>query len=410
MRPHDIVSLTEIERYKTLFDVRGVVAALQMKFFYLNIRDKTTYKMTTTGETKTKTNKLMEKTTGVFIPMEVLQMDLTPIEKIVYAYYLQLCQCEQGAAFATNENVADVLGISAYTLHDKIKPNLRKKGFIISNGISTTVVKNTTQGVVKNTTENINEKRNIKDIKEKVKRKVEVMEETTTNKPTNTSSNEVGFNEWDIFNDFHSTDGVTEGVINNRGMNKATQKTNTNKPSSCKGVEETVTPKTKTVVESGDSPYTYNTSSCKVKTNVEWSRSDYGDLPFCDDVYTSSETYSLPSPTATKTAPQSARNTASGTTTHTEDKKPAEGAKTPSFDLQTPFDRLDKIVERKKKEKTPSQFSAWLMFDFVGQFLFQTKCKVSRDDKRVKPYVEMIKSNAGLNDKEKASIIERITN
>ena len=33
MRPHDIVSLTEIERYKTLFDVRGVVAALQMKFF-----------------------------------------------------------------------------------------------------------------------------------------------------------------------------------------------------------------------------------------------------------------------------------------------------------------------------------------------------------------------------------------
>lgn len=248
--------------------------------------------------------------------------------------------------------------------------------------------------------------------KEKVKRKdKELMNETTTNKPTNTSSNEVRFNEWDIFNDFHSTDGVTEGVINNRGMSKATHKANTNKPSSCKGVEETVTPKTKTIVESGELPYTYNTSSCKVKTNnVEWSRSDYGDLPFCDDVYTSSETYSLPSPTATKTAPQSARNTVSGTTTHTEDRKPAEGVKTPSFDLQTPFDRLDKIVERKKKEKTPSQFSAWLMFDFVSQFLFQTKCKVSRDDKRVRPYVQMIKSNAGLNDKEKASIIERITN
>lgn len=457
MRPHDIVSLTEIERYKTLFDVRGVVAALQMKFFYLNIRDKTTYKMTTTdGENKEK---------GIFIPEKILGLkDLNLTEKIIYSIYYFYTTKGEGHCDLANETLASTLGIYLDTFK-KAKKRLKDKGYIKTNGgkvVTATHLNFTTEGVKIDThikymddkndtlqggknyptkggkitpppllrgvkitpprgeklhhqggkiTPHNNNNNNENNIKEKVKRKVEVMEETTTNKPNNTSSNEVRFNEWDIFNDFHSTDGVTEGVINNRGMSKATHKANTNKPSSCKGVEETVTPKTKTIVESGELPYTYKPSSCKEKTNnVEWSRSDYGDLPFCDDVYTSSETYSLPSPTATKTAPQSARNTASGTTTHTKDKSTAEGAKTPSFDLQTPFDRLDKIVERKKKEKTPSQFSAWLMFDFVGQFLFQTKCKISRDDKRVKPYVEMINSNAGLNDKEKASIIERITN
>ena len=347
-----------------------------------------------------------DKPKGVFIPAEILESaTLNSNEKILFGFYhYYTLYGEKHCCFVLNEKISQWLNMKERTIQ-RAKKHLLELGLIEVNG----VIYVRTKGD-KIDTHIKEEKRNIKDIKEKVKRKVEVMEETTTNKPTNTSSDEVGFNEWDIFNDFHSTDGVTEGVINNRGMRKATQQTNTNKPSSCKGVEETVTPKTKTVVESGELPYTYNTSSCKEKTNVEWSRSDYGDLPFCDDVYTSSETYSLPSPTATKTTPQGARNTASGTTTHTEDKKPAGGVKTPSFDLQTPFDRLDKIVERKKKEKTPSQFSAWLMFDFVGQFLFQTKCKVSRDDKRVRPYVEMIKSNAGLNDKEKASIIERITN
>lgn len=388
-----------------------------------------------------------DKPKGVFIPAEILGLkDLNLTEKIIYSIYYFYTFNGDGSCHLTNETLATTLDITLVTFK-KAKKRLKDKGYIKTNGgikveatginfipitggkeiipiteginiipiteggknYTTEGGKNYTSNRYKNYPHN-NNNNNENNIKEKVKRKVEVMEETTTNKPTNTSSNEVRFNEWDIFNDFHSTDGVTEGVINNRGMSKATHKANTNKPSSCKGVEETVTPKTKTIVESGELPYTYNTSSCKVKTNVEWSRSDYGDLPFCDDVYTSSETYSLPSPTATKTAPQSARNTASGTTTHTEDRKPAEGVKTPSFDLQTPFDRLDKIVERKKKEKTPSQFSAWLMFDFVGQFLFQTKCKVSRDDKRVRPYVEMINSNAGLNDKEKASIIERITN
>lgn len=375
---------------------------------------------TTDGENKEK---------GIFIPEKILGLkDLNLTEKIIYSIYYFYTFNGDGCCHLTNDTLATTLGVSKETFR-KAKMRLKNKGYIKTDGgikVEATGVNITTLNITtpKITTEDgknygsrvvkigvhNNNNNNENNIKEKVKRKVEVMEETTTNKPTNTSSNEVRFNEWDIFNDFHSTDGVTEGVINNRGMSKATHKANTNKPSSCKGVEETVTPKTKTIVESGELPYTYKPSSCKEKTNVEWSRSDYGDLPFCDDVYTSSETYSLPSPTATKTAPQSARNTASGTTTHTEDRKPAEGVKTPSFDLQTPFDRLDKIVERKKKEKTPSQFSAWLMFDFVGQFLFQTKCKVSRDDKRVKPYVEMINSNAGLNDKEKASIIERITN
>lgn len=355
---------------------------------------------TTDGENKEK---------GIFIPEKILGLkDLNLTEKIIYSIYYFYTFNGDGSCHLTNETLATTLDITLVTFK-KAKKRLKDKGYIKTNGgikviatginfipiteginiipiteggknYTTEGGKNYTSNRYKNYPHN-NNNNNENNIKEKVKRKVEVMEETTTNKPTNTSSNEVRFNEWDIFNDFHSTDGVTDGVINNRGMSKATQKTNTNKP-----------------------------SSCKEKTNVEWSRSDYGDLPFCDDVYTSSETYSLPSPTATKTAPQSARNTASGTTTHTEDRKPAEGVKTPSFDLQTPFDRLDKIVERKKKEKTPSQFSAWLMFDFVGQFLFQTKCKVSRDDKRVKPYVEMINSNTGLNDKEKASIIDRITN
>ena len=387
-----------------------------------------------------------DKPKGVFIPAEILESTtLNSNEKILFGFYhYYTLYGEKHCCFVLNEKIGQWLNMQERTIQrakkhllelglievngviyvrtkgDKIDTHINIMGDIIDRGDNNDTLqgdKNDTPRVTKLThrgdkidTHIKEEKRNIKDIKEKVKRKAEVMEETTTNKPTNTSSNEVRFNEWDIFNDFHSTDGVTEGVINNRGMNKATQQTNTNKPSSCKGVEETVTPKTKTVVENGDSPYTYKPSSCKEKTNVEWSRSDYGDLPFCDDNYTLSETYSLPLPTATKTAPRGARNTASGTTTHTEGRKPAEGVKTPSFDLQTPFDRLDKIVERKKKEKTPSQFSAWLMFDFVGQFLFQTKCKVSRDDKRVRPYVEMIKSNAGLNDKEKASIIERITN
>ncbi|MBQ3788663.1 MAG: hypothetical protein II849_07665 [Bacteroidales bacterium] len=392
---------------------------------------------TTDGENKEK---------GIFIPEKILKLeDLNLTEKIIYSIYYFYTFNGDGSCHLTNETLATTLGITLVTFK-KAKKRLKDKGYIKTNGgikveatginfipitggkeiipiteginiipitegdknYTTEGGKNYTSNRYKNYPHN-NNNNNENNIKEKVKRKVEVMEETTTNKPNNTSSNEVGFNEWDIFNDFHSTDGVTEGVINNRGMNKATQQTNTNKPSSCKGVEETVTPKTKTVVESGDLPYTYKPSSCKGETNVTYSRSDYGDLPFCDDIYTSSETYSLPSPTATKTAPQGARNAASGTTTHTEDKKPAEGAKTPLFDLQTPFDRMDKIVERKKKEKTPSQFSAWLMFDFVGQFLFQTKCKVSRDNNRVKPYVEMINSNTGLNDKEKASIIERIT-
>ena len=82
-------------------------------------------------------NKLMEKTNGVWIPIEVLQMNLTHVEKLVYAYYLQLSSGENGAAFATNYNVCEVLGISKSTLNNKVKPSLKRKGLITSSGIRT---------------------------------------------------------------------------------------------------------------------------------------------------------------------------------------------------------------------------------------------------------------------------------
>ena len=87
----------------------------------------------------------MDKTKGLWIPIEVLQMDLTPVEKMVYAYYLQLSDGKKGAAWGTNEDICEVLGISKYRLRDSVKPSLRKKGLIETSGIRTIcIVKNTT--------------------------------------------------------------------------------------------------------------------------------------------------------------------------------------------------------------------------------------------------------------------------
>lgn len=87
----------------------------------------------------------MDKTKGLWIPIEVLQMDLTPVEKMVYAYYLQLSNGEKGAAWGTNEDICEVLGISKPTLKNKTKPSLRKKGLIETSGIRTIcIVQNTT--------------------------------------------------------------------------------------------------------------------------------------------------------------------------------------------------------------------------------------------------------------------------
>lgn len=87
----------------------------------------------------------MEMTKGLWIPIEVLKMDLTPVEKMVYAYYLQLSDGKKGAAWGTNEDICEVLGISKYRLRDSVKPSLRKKGLIETSGIRTIcIVKNTT--------------------------------------------------------------------------------------------------------------------------------------------------------------------------------------------------------------------------------------------------------------------------
>ena len=87
----------------------------------------------------------MDNTKGLWIPIEVLQMDLTPVEKMVYAYYLQLSDGKKGAAWGTNGDICEVLGISPKSLRVHIKPSLRKKGLIETSGIRTIcIVENTT--------------------------------------------------------------------------------------------------------------------------------------------------------------------------------------------------------------------------------------------------------------------------
>lgn len=346
MRPHDIVSLTEIERYKTLFDVRGVVAALQMKFFYLNIRDKTTYKMTTTnGENNGK---------GIFIPEKILGLkDLNLTEKIIYSIYYFYTFNGDGSCHLTNETLATTLGITLVTFK-KAKKRLKDKGYIKTNGgikveatginfipitggkeiipiteginiipitegdknYTTEGGKNYTSNRYKNYPHN-NNNNNENNIKEKVKRKVEVMEETTTNTST---ENELGFSNTstataeDIKRDYynHINLNVPEWMIEMDEERNGEQPTN---PSTFNYSREDEEREYKQHFKRMNYTGTNNTypqrESEKVITPVP---------PCCP-----------PSPSQTaKTAPQSARNTASGTTTHTEDKSPAEGTKTPS--------------------------------------------------------------------------------
>lgn len=100
-----------------------------------------------------KENKLMEKNKGLWIPMDVLKAEnLTLTEKIVYAYYLQLTKnAEKHQAIATNEQIAEILSISPFTLKDKIKPALRKKGLISTKGICTKTISNPRQKDAKET-------------------------------------------------------------------------------------------------------------------------------------------------------------------------------------------------------------------------------------------------------------------
>ena len=83
--------------------------------------------------TEDKTNQNQPK--GIFIPFEVLQMDLKADEKIVLsiiAYYTE--KGKSHACYLTNEQIAEMTGISYYLIRDRIKPALRKKELIASNG------------------------------------------------------------------------------------------------------------------------------------------------------------------------------------------------------------------------------------------------------------------------------------
>lgn len=154
--------------------------------------------------------------------------------------------------------------------------------------------------------------------KEKVKRKdKELMNETTTNTST---ENELGFSNTstataeDIKRDYynHINLNVPEWMIEMDAERNGEQPTN---PSTFNYSREDEEREYKQHFKRMNYTGTNNTypqrESEKVITPVS---------PCCP-----------PSPSQTaKTAPQSAQNTVSGTTTHTEDKSPAEGAKTPS--------------------------------------------------------------------------------
>ncbi len=77
--------------------------------------------------------------TGIFIPIGVLQMtDLSANEKLVLSlidYYTK--NGESKACFLTNQQIAELTGINYYYVRNFIKPSLRKKGLIQSNGVRT---------------------------------------------------------------------------------------------------------------------------------------------------------------------------------------------------------------------------------------------------------------------------------
>lgn len=140
--------------------------------------------------------------------------------------------------------------------------------------------------------------------KEKVKRKVEVMNETTTNTSTATAE--------DIKRDYynHINLNVPEWMIEMDEERNGEQPTN---PSTFNYSREDEEREYKQHLKSMNLTGNSDISLHPVKAN-------FTPFPPCCP----------PSPSQTaKTAPQSARNTASGTTTHTEYKSPAEGAKTP---------------------------------------------------------------------------------
>ena len=79
------------------------------------------------------------KTKGIFIPIEILQTALTAEEKIVFALIDNLTRNgEKHACWMTNREIANLTGIKYYRLRDVVKPALREKGYITTNGVVAT--------------------------------------------------------------------------------------------------------------------------------------------------------------------------------------------------------------------------------------------------------------------------------
>ena len=78
---------------------------------------------------------IVETNKGIWVSREILQMDLTPSEKLVYALLCQLSQMEKQAAYITNKQVSKITGIAETTVKNKIKPELRKLGLLKTVGI-----------------------------------------------------------------------------------------------------------------------------------------------------------------------------------------------------------------------------------------------------------------------------------
>ena len=92
---------------------------------------------------------IVETNKGIWVSREILQMDLTPSEKLVYALLCQLSQMEKQAAYITNKQVSQITGIAETTVKNKIKPELRKLGLLQTVGIYNNVkhLKGDTKGM-----------------------------------------------------------------------------------------------------------------------------------------------------------------------------------------------------------------------------------------------------------------------
>lgn len=73
---------------------------------------------------------------GIFISSAILQdRNLKADEKIVYALiHHYTANGEKHACYLTNERISEITGINYYTLRDRVRPKLKEKGYISTNG------------------------------------------------------------------------------------------------------------------------------------------------------------------------------------------------------------------------------------------------------------------------------------